>query len=155
MAMMVGITIASMIAIESMRMVFSAAPIGPCGSRMFIGAPNSEFLLTARISQENDRWIDSFVGLIGPSNPFGETAPHHVFKVAALEPCQFLGEKRDTLTIAARHPRNIRAPEHALRTERIENSMQSFLNVAERVALRRIMRRAGGLDRNVGQLCQR
>src|SRR5580704_4016086 len=35
--MMVGITIASMIAIESIRIVLSAAVIGPCGSRMFIG----------------------------------------------------------------------------------------------------------------------
>ena len=39
MAMMVGSTIASMIATESIRMVFSAAPIGPCGSRMFIAEP--------------------------------------------------------------------------------------------------------------------
>src|SRR4051794_29488436 len=40
MATMVGSTIASMIASESTRMDFSAAPIGPCGSRMFI-APSS------------------------------------------------------------------------------------------------------------------
>jgi hypothetical protein len=31
---MVGVTIASMIATESMRMDFSAAPIGPCGPNM-------------------------------------------------------------------------------------------------------------------------
>src|SRR5580704_19694757 len=37
--MIVGSTIASMIATESIRMVFSAAPIGPCGSRMFIAEP--------------------------------------------------------------------------------------------------------------------
>src|SRR5664279_3714392 len=36
---MVGTTIASMIATESIRMVLSSAPIGPCGSRMFIGKP--------------------------------------------------------------------------------------------------------------------
>src|SRR5579872_2525971 len=37
---MVGTTIASMMAIESIRMVFSAAATGPCGSKMFM----------------NDRW---------------------------------------------------------------------------------------------------
>src|ERR1700719_4332724 len=36
-ATMVGTTIASMIAIESIRIILSAAAIGPCGSRMFIG----------------------------------------------------------------------------------------------------------------------
>src|SRR5262249_57525559 len=36
-AAIVGSTIASMIAIESIRIVFWAAAIGPCGSRMFIG----------------------------------------------------------------------------------------------------------------------
>src|SRR5258707_7970319 len=36
-AAMVGSTIASMIAIESIRICLSAAAIGPCGSRMFIG----------------------------------------------------------------------------------------------------------------------
>src|SRR6267142_6178282 len=38
-ATIVGRTIASMIASESIRMVLSAAPIGPCGSRMFIAEP--------------------------------------------------------------------------------------------------------------------
>jgi hypothetical protein len=33
-ATMVGATIASMIAIESIRIDFSAAPIGPCGARI-------------------------------------------------------------------------------------------------------------------------
>src|SRR5579872_1408447 len=33
---MVGTTIASMMAIESIRMVFSAAATGPCGSKMFM-----------------------------------------------------------------------------------------------------------------------
>ena len=40
----VGSTIASMIVSESIRMVFSAAPIGPCGSRIFI-AVNHRALL--------------------------------------------------------------------------------------------------------------
>jgi len=40
-ATMVGRTIASMIASESIRMVFSAAPIGPCGSRIFIAEPGN------------------------------------------------------------------------------------------------------------------
>src|ERR1700692_72753 len=38
---MVGTTIASIIATESIRMVLLAAPIGPCGSRMFIAEPEN------------------------------------------------------------------------------------------------------------------
>ena len=45
-ATIVGRTIASMIASESIRMVLSAAPIGPCGSRMFIAEPEIETLIT-------------------------------------------------------------------------------------------------------------
>src|SRR5438067_13513846 len=37
MATIVGRTIASMMAIESIRMVLSAAAMGPCGSKIFIG----------------------------------------------------------------------------------------------------------------------
>src|SRR5712671_5036848 len=37
----VGSTIASMIVSESIRMVFSTAPIGPCGSRIFIAEPEN------------------------------------------------------------------------------------------------------------------
>src|SRR3954452_2206401 len=37
MATIVGTTIASMMATESIRMVMSAAATGPCGSNMFIG----------------------------------------------------------------------------------------------------------------------
>src|SRR3954454_8873045 len=40
-ATIVGTTIASMIATESIRIVASAAPIGPCGSRIFIAAPEN------------------------------------------------------------------------------------------------------------------
>jgi hypothetical protein len=40
-AAMVGNTIASMIAMESIRMVLSAAAIGPCGSRIFIAEPSN------------------------------------------------------------------------------------------------------------------
>jgi hypothetical protein len=39
--MIVGRTIASMIASESIRMAFSAAPIGPWGSRIFIAEPEN------------------------------------------------------------------------------------------------------------------
>src|SRR5260370_21959381 len=40
-ARIVGRTIASMIASESIRMVLSAAPIGPFGSRIFISEPEN------------------------------------------------------------------------------------------------------------------
>src|SRR5215212_8768732 len=39
--MIVGTTIASMMATESIRMVLSAAPTGPCGSRIFIAEPEN------------------------------------------------------------------------------------------------------------------
>src|ERR1041385_7193629 len=45
-ATIVGTTIASMIAIESIRIILSAAATGPCGSRMFIGGV-SDFPLVA------------------------------------------------------------------------------------------------------------
>src|SRR5882757_4272253 len=45
--MMVGTTIASMIATESIRMVLSAAPMGPCGSRIFIAEPDHEPIATS------------------------------------------------------------------------------------------------------------
>src|ERR1700749_1160799 len=48
--MMVGTTIASMIAIESIRIILLAAAIGPCGSRMFIGSRTPRLLHGARAS---------------------------------------------------------------------------------------------------------
>jgi len=71
------------------------------------------------------------------------------------EPGQLLGEERDALAVAAEHAGDVGAPEHALGPERVEDSMQPVLDVAERIILRRIMRRAGGLDRDIGQLRQR
>src|SRR5580704_2253303 len=56
-AAMVGSTIASMIAIESIRICLSAAAIGPCGSRIFIQRspfrPNENAPLRVRF-QAND-----------------------------------------------------------------------------------------------------
>jgi hypothetical protein len=54
MAAIVGKTIASMIPTESIRMVFWAAPIGPCGSRIFIGRSNPDFVLTTRIARNSN-----------------------------------------------------------------------------------------------------
>src|SRR6185437_2836794 len=149
MAMMVGTTIASMMATESIRMVFSAAATGPCGSRIFIGAP-----LPARSDDITPKpRYHSELGV--PADPVAETAAHHVFEIAALQPGQFLGEEGYALTIAAGHAGDVGAPEHTLRTKGVENTMQAVLDIAERIALRRIMRRAGRLDRDIGQFCQR
>src|SRR5260221_11670813 len=52
-ATMVGSTIASMIASESIRMVLSAAPIGPCGSRVFIAAPENGTAINGAADQRN------------------------------------------------------------------------------------------------------
>src|SRR5689334_19771311 len=52
-AAMVGSTIASMIATESIRIVASAAPIGPCGSKIFIAEPENG-------TATNDAWPRKF-----------------------------------------------------------------------------------------------
>src|SRR4029077_18516606 len=81
-----------------------------------------------------------------PADPFADAPTHHVLEVLALQPRQFLGEEGDALPPGARHAGDIGAPEEALRPERVENSMQAVLDVAEGIALRRIMRRAGRLQ---------
>jgi len=50
-AMIVGSTIASMIPHESIRIVFSAAPIGPCGSRIFIARARNYDSLERRMRE--------------------------------------------------------------------------------------------------------
>src|SRR5579871_4268970 len=93
--------------------------------------------------------------LVVPADPGAEAASHHVLEVASLQPGQLLGEEGHALPITAWHPRDVGAPEEALRSIRIEDAVQSVLDVLEWITLRRICRRAGCLDGNIGQLGHR
>src|SRR5215813_12960928 len=93
--------------------------------------------------------------LVVPADPFAQAAAHDVLELATLQPWQFLGEKGDALTPAAWHAGDVGAPEEALRPERVEDAVQAVLDVPERIGLRRVMRRAGRLQRHVGELGKR
>src|SRR5947208_5751112 len=80
-----------------------------------------------------------------PSDPLAEAAAHHVLQIPAPKPSQFLGEERDALPVAAGHAGDVGAPEETFRSERIENTMQSVVDIWERIGLRGIMRRTGRL----------
>ena len=86
-----------------------------------------------------------------PADPTAKRPAHHVFQIGALQPRQFLGKERDALPVAAGHPGDIGAPEKPLRPERIEDAMQAVMDVWEWIGLRGVMRRTGGLDRNIRQ----
>ncbi len=90
-----------------------------------------------------------------PADPLAQAAAHHVLKVLALQPRQLFGEEGDALAPGARHAGDVGAPEEALRAERIEDAVQAVLDVAVRIALRGIVRRAGRLQRDVRQFRQR
>src|SRR5215813_6801407 len=84
-----------------------------------------------------------------PADPVADAAAHHQLRVAALEPRELFREQRHALPVRARHARDIRAPEHPRRAERVEDALELVVDVAERIGLRGIARRAGRLDRNV------
>src|SRR5712692_7866326 len=87
-----------------------------------------------------------------PADPLADRPPHDQFLVAALEPRQLVGEHRDALPVAARHPGDVGAPEAPRRTEGVENLADVLVDVAIRVGLARIARRTRQLDRDIGTL---
>src|SRR4029077_17833172 len=89
-----------------------------------------------------------------PADPRAETAAHHVLKLFPLQPRQFLGKEGHALPVAAQHACNVGAPEEAAWPERIEDAGKPILDISERIILRRIMRRADSLPRDIGQLRQ-
>src|SRR5215470_7411567 len=91
--------------------------------------------------------------LVVPADPFAQAAAHDVLELATLQPRQFLGEESDTLTPAARHASDVGAPEEALRPKRVKDAVQAVLDIPERIGLRRVVRRAGRLQRHVGEFC--
>src|SRR5271168_4867801 len=64
-----------------------------------------------------------------PTEPIADRLSHDELLVAALEPRQFLGEHRHALPIRARHAGDVGAPEAALRTERVHNLTDVFVDV--------------------------
>src|SRR5262249_46620769 len=85
-----------------------------------------------------------------PADPLANAPAHHEFRIAALQPRQLFGEQRDALTVSAWHAGDVSAPEHPRRAEGVEDALELVVDVAERIGLRRIAGRAGGLDRDVG-----
>src|SRR5579864_7886247 len=68
-----------------------------------------------------------------PAEPFGDAAAHDVLELLALQPRQLLSEEGDALAIAARHARDVGAPEEAFWSECVVDAMQAVLDVLERI----------------------
>src|SRR5712664_843476 len=93
-------------------------------------------------------WYSS-AGSEGPADPVAQGLAHDQVEVAALQPRQFLGEQGHALPPGARHPGDVRAPEHPLGTERVETSMQVRMQAAERILVLGVAGLPGRLDRHV------
>src|SRR6266849_7380531 len=90
-----------------------------------------------------------------PSQPVTDGPTHYQFEVAALQPGQLFREQRHALTPRAGHARDVGAPEPARGAEGVVETVQIVVDVAKRVGLIRVARRAGRLHRDVGILCER
>src|SRR2546426_9045964 len=84
-----------------------------------------------------------------PVEPVAERAPHDQLFVLRREPRQLLGEHRDALLPRARHPRDVGPPEHSLRAKGVVELPDVSVDVAKRIRLARVARRAGRLQRYV------
>src|SRR5215470_7005338 len=90
--------------------------------------------------------------LVVPADPRAEAAAHDLLEVPALQPRQLLGEEGDALAIGAGHAGDVGAPEQAVWPIGVEDAVQPVLDVLERIGLGRVVRRAGHLDGDIGQL---
>src|SRR2546427_12018149 len=90
-----------------------------------------------------------------PSQPVTDSPAHYQFEVAALQPGQLVGEQRHALTPRAGHARDVGAPEPARGAEGVVEPAQVVVDVAKRVRLIGVARRAGRLHRDVGVFCER
>src|SRR6266545_900947 len=90
-----------------------------------------------------------------PSQPVTYGPAHYQFEVAALQPGQLFREQRYALTPRAGHARDVGAPELARGAEGVVEPAQVVVDVAKRVRLIGVARRAGRLhrDRQAGPLC--
>src|SRR2546425_6500452 len=111
-------------------------------------------------------WVDS-VGLLAfrssrsllglmvsflsfPSQAVTDSPAHYQFEVAALQPGQLFREQRHALTPRARHARDVGAPKPARGAEGVVEAMQIVVDVAKRIRLIGVARRAGRLHRDIG-----
>src|SRR5437879_13093935 len=85
-----------------------------------------------------------------PSQPVTDSPAHYQFEVAALQPGQLFREQRYALTPRAGHARDVGAPEPARGAEGVVEPAQVVVDVAKRVGLIGVARRAGRLHRDVG-----
>src|SRR5207245_5743561 len=90
-----------------------------------------------------------------PSQPVADSPAHYQFEVAALQPGQLFREQRHALTPRARHARDVGAPEPARGAEGVVEPAQVVVDVAKRVGLIGVARRAGRLHRDGGMFCER
>src|SRR5258706_16436194 len=102
-------------------------------------------------------WVDSVMSylLSFPSQPVTDSPAHDQFEVAALQPGQLFREQRHALTPRAGHARDVGAPEPARGAEGVVETVQIVVDVAKRVWLIGVARRAGRLHRDVGILPER
>src|SRR5262245_22746790 len=87
-----------------------------------------------------------------PAEPVTHRPAHDQFEVAALQPGQLFREQRDALTPRAGHARDVGAPEPARGAEGVVEAVQVVVDVAERVGLIGVARRARRLHRDAGIL---
>src|SRR6476660_9285239 len=80
-----------------------------------------------------------------PSEPVTDGPAHDQLEVAALQPGQLFREQGHARTPRARHARDVGAPEPARRAEGVVEAVQVVLDVAKRVGLIGVARRAGRL----------
>src|SRR5499425_1598058 len=85
-----------------------------------------------------------------PAQPGTDRPAHDQLEVAALQPGQLFREQRDARTPRARHARDVGAPEPARGAEGVVEAMQIVVDVAKRVRLIGVARRARRLHRDVG-----
>ena len=90
-----------------------------------------------------------------PAEPRAEGAPHDQLFVLRRQPRQFLREHRHALPPRDRHARDVGPPEHALGPEGVVKLPNVSVDVAVRIRLGGVARRACGLQRHVGELRRR
>src|SRR5437899_877620 len=90
-----------------------------------------------------------------PAEPVTYGAAHDELEITPAEPRQLFGEQRHALAPRAGHARDVGAPEPARGAKGVIKLAQLVVDVAVRVRLVGVARRAGGLHRDVGVLRQR
>src|SRR6185295_3206799 len=110
-------------------------------------------LLAFRSSRSLLTLMSSLLSL--PAEPITDGPAHDQLEIAALQPGQLFREQRHALTPRAGHARDVGAPEPARGAEGVVEATQVVVDVAKRIGLIGVARRAGRLHRDVGILRER